>query len=61
VFGRDTVLPINFVADWGEIERQRQKEMGRNNKIENTSNIKHDYKAGYRVLLEKPGKHLRKL
>jgi hypothetical protein len=22
VFGRDTVLPINFVADWGAIEQQ---------------------------------------
>jgi hypothetical protein len=32
VFGRDMVLPIKFMADWGEIEQQRQKEMGRNNR-----------------------------
>jgi hypothetical protein len=32
VFGRDMVLPIKFMADWGAIEQQRQKEMGRNNK-----------------------------
>jgi hypothetical protein len=25
VFGRDMALPITFVADWGEIEQQRQK------------------------------------
>jgi hypothetical protein len=28
VFGRDMVLPIEFMADWGAIEQQRQKEMG---------------------------------
>jgi hypothetical protein len=36
------VLPINFMADWGAIEQQRQKEMGRNNKRENASRISHD-------------------
>jgi hypothetical protein len=61
VFGRDMVLPIKFMADWGEIEQQRQKEMGRNNRIENASRISHDYKVGDKVLLKKPGKHLRKL
>jgi hypothetical protein len=25
VFGRDMVLLIKFMADWGKIERQRQK------------------------------------
>jgi hypothetical protein len=25
VFGRDMVLPITFMADWGEMEQQRQK------------------------------------
>jgi hypothetical protein len=57
VFGRDMVLPINFVADWGSIEQQRQNEMAHNNTIENASRINHDYK----VILEKSGKHLRKL
>jgi hypothetical protein len=32
VFGRYMVLPIKFMADWGAIEQQRQKEMGRNNR-----------------------------
>jgi hypothetical protein len=61
VFGRDMVLPIKFIADWRAIEQQRQKEMGRNNRRENISMISHDYKVGDKVLLKKPGKHLRKL
>jgi hypothetical protein len=62
VFGRDMLLPIKFMADWGTIEQQRQKEMGCNNKRENDSRISHDYKVGDKIiLLKKPGKHLRKL
>jgi hypothetical protein len=53
VFGRDMVLPIQFMADWGAIEQQRQKEMGRNNRRENASRISHDYKVGDKVLLKK--------
>jgi hypothetical protein len=45
----------------GGIEQQRQKEMGRNNRRENASRISHNYKVGDKVLLKKPGKHLRKL
>jgi hypothetical protein len=42
VFGRDMVLPIKFMADWGAIEQQRQKEMCRNNRRENASRISHE-------------------
>jgi hypothetical protein len=45
----------------GGIEQQRQKEMIHNNRRENASKISHDYKVGDKVLLNKPGKHLRKL
>jgi hypothetical protein len=45
----------------GAIEQQRDKEMGRNNRRENTSRISHDYKVGDKVILKKTGKHLRKL
>jgi hypothetical protein len=45
----------------GAIEQQSQKEMGRNNRRENASRISHDYKVVDKVLLKKPGKHLRKL
>jgi hypothetical protein len=61
VFGRDMALPIKFMADWGAIEQQRQKEMGHNNRRENASRISHDYKVGDKILLKEPGKHLRKL
>jgi hypothetical protein len=61
VFGRDMVLPIKFMADWGAIEQHRQKEMGRSNRRKNASRISDDYKVGDKVLLKKPGKHLRKL
>jgi hypothetical protein len=61
VFGRDMVLPTKFMADWGAIEQQRQKETGPNNKRENASRTNHDYKVGDKILLKKPGKHLSKL
>jgi hypothetical protein len=61
VFGRDMVLPIKFMAEWGAIEKQRQKEMGRNNRRENAPRISHDYKVGDKIILNKPGKHIRKL
>jgi hypothetical protein len=44
VFERDMVLPIKFMADWGAIEQQRQKEMARNNRRENASTISNGYK-----------------
>jgi hypothetical protein len=55
------VLPIKFMADWGAIEQQRQQEMGRNNRRENASRIRHDCKVGDKIILKKPGKHLIKL
>jgi hypothetical protein len=61
VFGRDMVLPIKFMLDWGAIEQQRQKEMGRNYRRENASRISNVYKVGDKILLRKPGKHLRKV
>jgi hypothetical protein len=35
--------------------------MGRNNRRENSFRITHDYKVGDKLLLKKPGNHLRKL
>jgi hypothetical protein len=55
------VMPIKFMADWEEFQQYRQKQMGHNNRRENASRISHDYKVGDKVLLKKPGKHLRKL
>jgi hypothetical protein len=50
VFERDMVLPLKFMADWGEIEQQHQNEMGRNNRRDTASRISHDYKVGDKVL-----------
>jgi hypothetical protein len=52
VFVRDMLLPIKFMADWGAIEQQLQKEMGRDNRRENASRMSHDYKVGDKVLLK---------
>jgi hypothetical protein len=52
VFRSDMVLPIEFMADWGAIEKQRQKKMGHNIRRENASIITHDYKVGDKVLLK---------
>jgi hypothetical protein len=41
--------------------KQRQKEMGRNNRRENASRIIHEFKVGDKVQLKKPGKHLIKI
>jgi hypothetical protein len=46
------ILPIKFMADWGAIEQQRQKEMGRNNRRENASRISNEYKVGDKILLK---------
>jgi hypothetical protein len=43
VFGRYMVMPIKFMADWGAIEQQRQKEMGRSNRRENASRISNEH------------------
>jgi hypothetical protein len=61
VFGRDMVIPIKFMEDWGAIEQQHQKEMGRNGRRENASRISHAYKVGDKIILKKSGKHPRKL
>jgi lipopolysaccharide biosynthesis regulator YciM len=46
------LLPIKLMANWGAIEQQRQKEMGRKKKRENASRISHDYKVGDKILLK---------
>ena len=55
VFGRDMILPLKFKADWARIRQQRQEAIIKNNIRENKSRIYHEYKAGDKVLLTKPG------
>ena len=56
VFGRDMILPIQFRADWTQIQLRKQSEINRSNRKENSKRIAHDYSVGDQVLLAKPGK-----
>ena len=60
VFGRDMILPIQFEANWALITKQKQDLIDRSNQRENKSRLQHQYQAGQKVLLKKPGK-LRKM
>ena len=55
VFGRDMVLPIQFQADWARIKLRKQEVINESNSRENKKRVKHDYKVGDKVLVEKPG------
>jgi hypothetical protein len=55
VFGQDMLLPIQFKADWARIRQRKQDIINVNNRKENSKRIKHEYRVGEEVLLEKPG------
>ena len=49
------ILPIKFEADWAPIQKQKQDSINNSNYKENKKRIKHEYKIGDKVLLQKPG------
>jgi hypothetical protein len=49
VFGRDSLLNIKFEANWAYIKERKQKLIDMNNKKENASRIRHEYKIGDKV------------
>ena len=53
VFGRDMILPIKFDADWALIQKQKKDSINNSNNKENKKRIKHEYKIGDKVLLQK--------
>ena len=55
VFQRDMFLPVKYVANWTNIQLQRQKRINYSNERENANRIHHEYKRGDRVLLTTPG------
>ena len=55
VFGRDMLLPVNFVADWAQIRHQQQPRINQSNKRENATRLVHDYQVGEHVVLATPG------
>ena len=53
VFGRDMILNTKYLADWMVIKAHKQQLICKNNIIENSKRIPHQYKVGDMVMLEK--------
>lgn len=51
VFGRDSILNVNFEADWQYIKERKQKLIQQNNKRENSKRIPHTYSVGDKVMV----------
>ena len=52
VFGRDMVLNSRYLADWTAIKTHKQELIRKNNIIENSKRIPHQYRVGDQVMLE---------
>ena len=52
IFGRDMILNIQYLADWTVIKARKQPLICKNNIIENSKYIPHQYKVGDMVMLE---------
>ena len=52
VFGRDMILNTQYLADWTPIKARKQQLIHKNNIIENSKRIPHQYKVGDMVMLE---------
>ena len=52
IFGRDMILNMQYLADWTAIKARKQQLICKNNIIENSKCIPHQYKVGDMVMLE---------
>ena len=52
IFGRDMILNMQYLADWTAIKAHKQQLICKNNIIENSKHIPHQYKVGDMVMLE---------
>ena len=52
IFGRDMTLDMQYLADWTAIKARKQQLIHKNNIIENSKHIPHQYKMGDTVMLE---------
>ena len=52
VFERDMILNMQYLAGWTVIKAQKQQLIHKNNIIENSKRIPHQYKVGDMVMLE---------
>ena len=51
IFGRDMILNMQYLADWTAIKAHKQQLIHKNNIIENSKCIPHQYKVGDMVIL----------
>ena len=61
VFGRDMVLPLQFVAEWEYIRTRKQEAIDKSNLRENKKCVDWDYKIGDFVLISDSNEIKRKL
>ena len=52
VFGSDMILNMQYLADWTVIKARKQERIRKNNIIENSKCIPHQYKVGDKVMVE---------
>ena len=52
IFGRDMILNMQYLADWTVIKAGKQELIHKNNIIENSKCIPHQYKERDEVMLE---------
>ena len=55
VFGRDMILPTQYVANWEEVRRRKQKRIADSNQRENKKRLPHEYTMGDMITLNRPG------
>ena len=52
VYGRDMIQPVQYVAEWDLIRKNKQKIIDKNNVKENSTRVDYDYVVGQKVLLK---------
>ena len=57
VFGRDMIQPIQYIAEWDLIRKNKQKVINENNLRENSKRVDYDYEVGQKVLLRNTDIH----
>ena len=53
IFGRDMILPIKHIVDWGLINQQKQAQIIKDNIHKNRNQVYQDYKFKDKVMLTK--------
>ena len=51
VFGRDMIYPIEYVAEWDVLRKNKTKIIEKNNARENSRHIDFDYRVGQKILI----------